>query len=248
MSTLSKANRDFRATCINIIAVFFICAGAPSTASAQVEPDHGGYGLLTGMAALGAVAPLASWASKEIVGCERKEPCSIGVGEGILVGLTWVGALGLVGTSGWVAAKIADRLELSPSLGWGLAGGVIGAPSLGLLYLGIPAYEPEWLHTTVGLVVMAGGAFAGQSLFRYIAAERGHAHPEFGFGLGGMVLGAGIGGWIGGQDENYLGPLLGGVGALIGVALPALLWPKEETNGQETRTLSLHVPLFSGQF
>lgn len=165
--------------------------------------------------------------------------CENGFLEYSLVGLSVIGTIGLTVLGGWATGKAAEFFELDPKLGWGLSGGIVGIPTFGMLWLSVPSFEPGWLNTTLGTVVTAGGAFATGYYFAEIAERRGHAWPEFGFGLGGVVLGASVGSLFCG-GETCAGTTLGGAfGGLLGVGLTTLLWGTEPSPQDMTTASAL---------
>jgi hypothetical protein len=213
--------------------VFLVCASLPSTAWAQddVDVSHGGWAATGGTLVWMATAPFMQLAVQTILAPDDPQVCEITPQrcepdwlDYTLAGLTVAGTIGLTVAGGWGAGKLAEELEISPGLGWGVSGGIVGIPIFGMLWLSIPKFEPGWLNSTLGAVFTFGGAIGSGFYFAEIAGMRGHAWPEFGLGFGGVLLGAGLGTLFCGGESCAATPLGGAIGGILGVGLATLFW------------------------
>ena len=209
--------------------------GAPDSAHAQdpgeVAVSYGGWSAFGGFVTYAALTPLARYATQaafapEEPGVCAAEPsrCEPGVAAYTLSGLTLLTHLGVSTGGGWAAGRIADGLDLDPGLGWGLAGGMLGLPAMGLIAYGLPRYEAEWLWTAQTLTLLCLGAGGGGLGLWAVARERGHAWPEFIGGSLGLVVGIGLGSLVCGDEGCAAVPLLGGLGALVGAGVTGVAW------------------------
>ena len=244
-----------------ILTFFFVLC--TTTASAQETGDvvvsDDGWAAFSGFAAFSALFPVISIAGALIyqpkhpqhVCAEKPDLCRPSVGSHLLMGTTVVGVMALIVGGALLGKFVARKLELSPELGWSLAGGMTGTAVTSMLYLVIPPFEPGWLHQTLGVLTIAGGAIGTGFLFREIAMTRGHAWPEFAFTMGGLVLGLGVGSllYTPQMNEHAFAPQLGaGLGALgVGIAA-SLLWGYDPANRSQSSALSFQIPLLQMQF
>jgi hypothetical protein len=214
-------------------SVFAVMAAFSSPVQAQtdVEVSHGGWAATGGTLVWMSAAPFMQLAVKSILAPDDPEVCDITPArcqpdwiDYTLAGLTIGGTVAVTAVGGWATGKLAEELELDAGLGWGISGGIVGIPIFGMLWLSIPKMDPAWLDTTLGTIFTFGGAIGSGFYFAEIAGKRGHAWPEFGFGFGGVLLGAGLGSLFCGGEACAATPLGGAIGGILGVGLSTLVW------------------------
>ncbi len=229
-------------------AALVLLTPAISSAQDDVEVTYGGWGATGGAITWAVTAPVMQLAIQSVMAPADPEVCSITPKrcettwwQYTLSGLIVAATIGVTITGGWASAKLAEELELSPELGWGASGGIVGIPVFGMLWLSLPKFGPEWLNTTLGTTFTLGGAFATGYYFSEIASLRGHAWPEFGFGFGGLLLGAGVGSLICGGESCAATPLGGAIGGILGIGLTTLLWGTDPGTAESPMTQPLQM-------
>lgn len=193
----------------------------------EVEVTHGGYGAMGGALAFSALSLMTGNLGRVIYAppldadC-RVEPerCESTALDHILMGSLVAATLAGTYFGGYGATKLAESAGWDPVLGWSLAGGYLGVPVSILVQNVIPQFEPDWARQTLGITLAAAGSVGSAFAFKAISERRGHAWPEFGFGVGGMALGLTIGSIF--FPNTVWVPILGGVTSVLAASASTL--------------------------
>ncbi len=211
-------------------AVALIAALAlPTSASAQddVEITHGGYGAVGGAVAFSLLSLGAGGLARVIYAPPADVDCRVTPAEcrpsaldHVLMGTVVAGALAGVYFAGYGATKFSESAGWDPLLGWTFAGAYLGIPVSALLQNVVPQFDPDWVRQVIGIGLTAGGSVAAGFAFREITKRRGHAWPEYGFGIGGMAAGLALGSWL--FPHTMWVPILGGVTSVLAASAATL--------------------------
>ena len=210
--------------------------GGPRQARAQPaegpQVSRGGWAAAAGSAtwilvgSSGLALASAALAPEDPAACQlAPQACAPGAGQWALAGGAVLVTLGVVAGGGLAGYHASDWLDLDPLWGWRAAGVALGVTGGALLALSYPLFEPEWL--LVGshvLTVVVGGVLGAWGLGE-AASSRGHAWPEFGLGLGGMIAGVAAGAALcNGESACPWTGLLSGLAGALGIGAAGLLW------------------------
>ena len=257
-----SVNRREQLVAVLVAALLAVATALPSPAWAQQteaqEISRGGWAAAAGSATWfligGPGLGLASAAltPTDRAACELSpRACEPGLGQWALASGVVLLTVGVTAGGGLLGYHASDWLDFDPLWGWRAAGVALGVAGGAFLALSYPHFEPKWLMVTSHVLTVVAGGLLGAWGLGAVASSRGHAWPEFGLGLGGMVAGLFSGAALCGGRPDCIWPgVLSTLGGALGIGAAGLLWGYDPAPvaGEEEGATEAMMMQFGGQF